>query len=46
LKKLPVIGLIIGAIAAVYLKMKGKKPEPEVETYDAPAPATDTNPPA
>jgi hypothetical protein len=40
MKKLPIIGLIIGAIAAGFAIMKRKKQEPE------PGAAGDTNPPA
>ena len=39
LKKIPIIGLLIGAVAAIIIKMKRKGPESE-------APAEDTNPPA
>jgi hypothetical protein len=47
-KKLPIIGLLIGAVAALYLKMKGKKEEPEPELMGGgdPAPSEDTSPPA
>ena len=41
MKKLPIIGLIIGAIAAAFALMKRKKAE-EPET----PPTQDTNPPA
>jgi len=51
--KLPIIGLLIGAGAAIYLKSKKKaEPEPEVmgaaqSPSTAPAsPAEDTSPPA
>jgi hypothetical protein len=46
LKKLPIIGLIVGAIAAVYLKMKGNKSEPVPEAMEPPVPTEDTTPPA
>ncbi len=49
MKKLPLIGLLIGAVAAIFIKMKGKKsePEPVTEAVAPPvAPAEDTNPPA
>ena len=39
LKKIPIIGLLIGAVAAIIIKMKRKSAEPE-------APAEDTSPPA
>ena len=45
MKKLPIIGLLIGAVAALILKMKGKKSEPEVQG-SAQAPAEDASPPA
>ena len=50
MKKLPLIGLIIGAIAAGFALMKRKKAEPEPDMYDPNPPAsanpTDTTPPA
>jgi hypothetical protein len=47
MKKLPIIGLIIGAIAAGFAIMKRKKSEPEPETYNPPAANPgDTTPPA
>lgn len=49
MKKLPIIGLLIGAAAAIYLKMKGKKDEPAAEPEapgPAAAPAEDSPPPA
>ena len=46
MKKIPIIGLIVGAIAAVYLKMRGKKSEPVPEAMEPPVPTEDTSPPA
>jgi hypothetical protein len=49
LKKLPIIGLLIGAVAAVFIKMKGNKSEEEpLAEPVAPAPSApeDTTPPA
>jgi hypothetical protein len=46
LKKLPIIGLIVGAIAAVFLKTKGSKQEPATEAMEPPIPTEDTSPPA
>jgi hypothetical protein len=49
LKKLPIIGLLIGAVAAIFIKIKGKSSEPEpvaeAAAPEAPAPQ-DTTPPA
>jgi hypothetical protein len=51
MKKLPIIGLIIGAIAAGFAIMKRKKAEPEPDMYN-PNPSSanpnpgDTTPPA
>ena len=46
MKKLPIIGLLIGAIAAIVIKMKGNKAEPEVQGAAQTPPAEDTTPPA
>lgn len=50
MKKLPIIGLIIGAIAAGFAFMRHKKSEPEPDIYNPNPPAstnpTDTTPPA
>ena len=44
MKKLPIIGILIGAIAAIFIKKKIISPEPEPE---APGKAgEDTSPPA
>lgn len=45
MKKLPIIGLLIGAVAALFIKNKNKQAEPEVQGA-AQAPAEDTSPPA
>jgi hypothetical protein len=49
LKKIPIIGLVVGAVAAVFIKMKGNKSEPETAAEPAAPPASaaeDTTPPA
>ena len=45
MKKLPVIGLLIGLVAAGYALMRRKKPEPDIEVQGPPN-TGDTTPPA
>ena len=46
MKKLPIIGLIIGAIAAGFALMKRKKADPQPDMYNPDPNTGDTTPPA